>query len=985
VRSSLTEPVLALAAAWRTTTGASRRRIAAACVGLVTILALLLARHGTVRTRLAAALCIAAVVALAAAWLLVERRRLRDPGGILRRLARFIEPHRADRALRALSLVGADGEVRDGGTSPELARLHIARTLAALPSERLVERAAHVARRLGVAAVAVGACAIGVALANAWSVLEGGDVLVARGGVAPVSMRWLGDVTIAARPPDYLHESELREVAFTALRLPYGTVVTVRGIPLHAGRTLALSDGTTEVPFVDDGTGAVLARWNLAQTVRLRVVARFGQVIVPESEALPLESVPDSAPVVRLEGAPSQVMLVDRTEDLPIRYEATDDHGLREVHLVLRSGAREERRVLSRLDGETRSDQGGQVLKLRDSFLRTSHAPVEVTVEAKDNDPLTGPKWGTSPALVLVPADVGEPEARRLEALRAVRDALVETLAWRLSNDPPGDATARKAFLADERARTDGDEAKLEAAVARDYAGVRVARRLAAMLTAQAQKTRKAVTAEAAAPSPAAHAGVVKATERFVLVVDAVVRGLGVRDARGAAKELAPVAEDLAGGASQMEREDREATARAEMRVDAATLVLRGGGRVMMRLGALGRDLGEIVDADLARVKRARDKVDWPHAELAARDLAARLSEPDPSFGARGSASRGGGESGGGRGTPSEDGEGSGDEVDRAEQEAEQDLERLAQDHAGEIGTIEQALAGASEADAKAMRDEAKQHAEAIRQAVRDLPTVGMGSDSWTSKGAAGRELAEQMARSLEQGRPDDAVQSGRSSLGSLDEARKILQSQGGPAERALDRYTRGWQEDPTGREQKRLDETRRKLEAEEKWAEEALQQMRRRAAERARKQLEEGGDEEGKLAERARELGQRARDRGSLPDKAVESIADAERAAREAAQLLKQGEGDRGLERQREAQRHLEQATQELGGDEEEPGEDASHGDRGDDGRAPPRAGRAPVPGSKTHQGPDEFRQRVVRGLGQPASGSLKDAVHRYAEGLLR
>jgi hypothetical protein len=25
------------------------------------------------------------------------------------------------------------------------------------------------------------------------------------------------------------------------------------------------------------------------------------------------------------------------------------------------------------------------------------------------------------------------------------------------------------------------------------------------------------------------------------------------------------------------------------------------------------------------------------------------------------------------------------------------------------------------------------------------------------------------------------------------------------------------------------------------------------------------------------------------------------------------------------------------------------------------------------------------VRGLGQPASGGLKDAVHRYAEGLLR
>lgn len=42
-------------------------------------------------------------------------------------------------------------------------------------------------------------------------------------------------------------------------------------------------------------------------------------------------------------------------------------------------------------------------------------------------------------------------------------------------------------------------------------------------------------------------------------------------------------------------------------------------------------------------------------------------------------------------------------------------------------------------------------------------------------------------------------------------------------------------------------------------------------------------------------------------------------------------------------------------------------------------------IPNAREHKGPEEFRRRVVRGLGQPASGALKDAVHRYAEGLLR
>ena len=50
---------------------------------------------------------------------------------------------------------------------------------------------------------------------------------------------------------------------------------------------------------------------------------------------------------------------------------------------------------------------------------------------------------------------------------------------------------------------------------------------------------------------------------------------------------------------------------------------------------------------------------------------------------------------------------------------------------------------------------------------------------------------------------------------------------------------------------------------------------------------------------------------------------------------------------------------------------------------------GRAPVPGvvdiPRTHKGPEEFRRRVMRGLAEPAGGSVKDAWRRYAEGLLR
>src|SRR6185295_13569264 len=171
-----------------------------------------------------------------------------------------------------------------------------------------------------------------------------------------------------------------------------------------------------------------------------------------------IESIPDAAPTVILEGAPKRIVLAseeDRSE-IPIHYDATDDHGLREVHLVMRAAAREERRVLARLDGETKSDRGGYNLRASDPFIKKSHAPIEIRVEAKDNDPITGPKWGASEAITIVPPDVGEPEARRLAALVRLRDALVDTLAWRLGHPVPKEAKERREFL-DREARFDED------------------------------------------------------------------------------------------------------------------------------------------------------------------------------------------------------------------------------------------------------------------------------------------------------------------------------------------------------------------------------------------------------------------------------------------------------------------------------------------------------------------------------------------------
>lgn len=973
---SATQPLFELGKSWRSATRPARRRMAIALAASTAVLALLSARHGTVGARgLAAATMIASATFLLA-WRHFARARLADPARVLKSLVGRVDRQRSEQALRALALRVAGAASTRDGTSESLARLHVERSLARLPAREALARASRNAARVGIGATIVSACFVGIGLANGWSLLEGANVLLARHGVAPMSMSWIEVSEVVARPPDYLHRPEIdaRSASATRLTLPYGTTITVRGAVVRPGRTLLLSDGSAEVPFVDDGSGSVVARWKLTQSRKLRVVARFGDVVIPESAALDVVSIADDAPIVHLEGAPRQLRLVDAAEDIVVRYDATDDHGLREVHLVLRSGVHEDRRVLARLDGETRSFSGGSVVKLRDAFLARSHAPVTIVVEAKDNDPLSGPKWGASEAILVIPPDVGEAQARRLDALRGCRDAFVDTLAWRLASkhdltdgDSPRDIEKRRRTIAVESGKRADDDARLlDRALAEVYGGVRVPPRVRSVLLGQQRAMRKAVDGEVRAPSDSTHAAAIKATERFVLVTDAVVRGLGERDARASAVELADVADELAESIRQMQESSTDARARAAARMTAADAVLAAGGAMMRRLGATGRDIGEIVGADLLRVTRGSSAGDLPHAELAARDLAARLRQPDPSFDTRGGVDRGGGESGGMEGAPADDSEGT-DDVEQAFEEALQDLDRLAQDHAGEIAKVERALAGADDDDgAKRLREEAKRHARAVREAVRQLPTVGMGSDSWTSKGAAARELAEQMARALEEGRQDEAAESGRSAIGSLDEASRMLR--------------RGaWFEDPHGQRQREIEDVRRKLESESEWIDELKSELRKEASERARAPLEQGGEDEDRLADRARSLAQRGRSEGSFPEQAVDSIDHAERAAREAASLLKQGDADRGLDKQREAQRALEAAHEEMQGDEGATGSG--------DGDSAQFSSRDPVaiPNAGEHKGPAEFRNRVMRGLAQPASPLLKDAVKRYAEGLLR
>jgi hypothetical protein len=946
------------------------RKAAIGVVALAVFAVAHLARLGTPVARAASAAFLVCVIVALAVKFWSDRRGWRDARRVISRTIVPTDRDLGGRTLRAMNLCQrAAGDPFVG--SRELAEAHLQRTLGRVRVDDVSRHADQVARSLGVAALVAGLLGLIAVLLGPFRVIEGLDVLVARRGMAPMAFQWLDEVGLLAHPPDYLHQPDISPAETSQVELPYGSLMTVRGVALHPGRSLVLVDGASEIPFVDDAAGGVVARWPVSGNTRLRVAAKFGAVLIPEPLSIEIVSLPDAAPVVLLDGAPKTVKLID-TPEIEVSYEASDDHGLREVHLVLRSGGREERRMLSRLDGETRHDRGGYRLWATDRFFKRAFAPVEVTVEARDNDPLMGPKWGKSAAITVIPPIVGEPEALRYQALEQARDALVDLAAFRIDNpiEPKTPAGALRVHAGREGEETNRAIDVLEGKLTESYGGLGISRRIKTLARGQLRKMREALDAEVRGPNRAKHEQNEKLAEDFALAVDGALHRLDVTDSVSIAKRLAEVADDAAEGAAQSVRSaDRD---HGVVRLEAGTRILDDGGKQLVRLGSLGKDLGEIVANDLKRAARTVARQDFLHAELVMRDLAARLRRPSPSFG--GGGRRGGVEAGGSESPEGDSSEG-GQQIAREQEQ----LEELARDHAAEVSGVEQAMSSAeSGEELERLREEAKQHAQAVRDAVRSLPRTGGDPNSADEAAAAAREHAEAMAEELERANPSDAVRSGHSALGALEQAER--------APPARFTFRKDVREDAK--------QAQGKLDPEIKWAERTLERLRQAASARASEDLKRTSPRESKLADRARSLADEGSSgAGALPGQTLDLLSGAESAMREGARALGASDGDRALQNLKEAQRLLEMARSDDSevGNEQEAQEGEKEGSRESGGLGPnnapngPFAHRAPIPRAEDYRGPEDFRRRVLEGLGGATDPRLKDAVKRYAEGLLR
>jgi hypothetical protein len=911
----------------------------------------LLARFGTPLSRAAAAISLLAGVVQIFVRRARDRRDFSDVQRTIRRVLVPVDRAVGERALRAAAL--AEQAARDPRVgSFELAQLHFQRQLERAPLLAVEAQAARRARLLRWAAlVLVLIAALGVGR-DPDRVLEGLDVLVARRGLAPVPMSWLDLVRVTVQPPAYLHRQDRSIFPGLGSAEVQGSAITVRGVPLAEGRHLVLTDGNEEVPFVADGSDGVVARYVLRGNAELRIAARFGKVLIREAESVIIEAVPDAVPSVELEGAPERIELrdFDRRE---LRYEARDDHGLREVDLVLRAGGREDRRPLTRLDGETKLARGAYAIESSEPFLRRTFLPVEVRIEARDDDAASGVKWGQSQALTLIPVLVGEPEAARYAALRGVRDSLTDLLASELRPDLAlSDAERRRS----DSARTKAVAAELRAMLEKRFAGLSLPPAQRAFLGGQARVLERAL------PTPAS---AMRRTEDVLLAVDAALRGLGNRDAASVSKRLGDAAEEAAEGAKlALESERRKA---GLTRLEQALAVLGPGARHLVTLGPLGRDVGSVAEGEIRRIIRAKESGNLLATELSARHLAARLRRPSPSF-----STAGGGGVESGAGSQSSD-ESHASDADKKFDELVGELERLAEEHQQELARVERNLADAEKAvDLSDLKQEAAQRADELRQKTAPLPQFGDDPNSARAAAALGREHAQSMAQSLARLSLKDAVESGRHARSELSDA----------AKRSKNSNTFEGIDDAA------LTQARAELDRALSWAEQTLSRVEKIAGEKAQAGLQDSSARERSLSDRAANLAGRGNHGEiALPEDLAEALGKAEGLMRDAAKELGAGHGEQGLSLQRDAQRLLEQTNsgQSGAGDSEgkdqapEPSPKESSSSKGKQMRT-----EADVPRAEGGLA-DDFRRRVLEGLSKEQSGRLSNAVRRYAEGLLQ
>ncbi|HLV60471.1 MAG TPA: DUF4175 family protein, partial [Fredinandcohnia sp.] len=368
--------------------------------------------------------------AAALAWFLARARHL-DARGFARRAEEVLPEARG--LVSALELEVAL-EDPDFPHSVALARAHVqdvSLRLTAPALERLVDRRAFVLS----ARTALGTAALTLLGMAIWPQDFGRlmGVAVPEPQVERRADPITGDVTVTYHYPAYTGLPP-RRVEGTA-----GELSALRGtearIETRADRPVArafVEIGEASLPLEVEGDRL------LRGTIRLQTTGSYafrfedarGRVLA-RGPSIPIQVIEDQAPTVQI-GAPIPELVVTERDVVEIQFEATDDYGLSQFELVYKLGPTEEQVIPlgSPGDGPRRASRT-YTWQLATLDLRPGET-VTYYVRARDNDTVSGPKWGQSRTQVLQVFSEAEHRRELLALAEAAWEQMLVALGDRI-------------------------------------------------------------------------------------------------------------------------------------------------------------------------------------------------------------------------------------------------------------------------------------------------------------------------------------------------------------------------------------------------------------------------------------------------------------------------------------------------------------------------------------------------------------------------
>jgi hypothetical protein len=418
-----------------------------------------------------ALLALVAVAGVGAAAVVVLRRALPLQDDLV--AGRALEDALRRRGVDVRGLVRGALELRDAsvdddaGRSRALCDAHIARAARTLVDGDALSSVPGVGLERAVPTLLW--LALGLTLLGGWAALspaslqarlaklvDDGAAAQALAARAAQQAPLVTDLTITLRFPAYMARAdEVIPGSSGDITAPRGTEVLLAGRADRLVRSAALLVTGGEKELALDTT--VTERRNLqarfvvqaAGAWRFRLEEDDGDVTVdPVAHKILVK--PDGAPSVRLE-EPASDRVVQPDEDVDVAFVAEDDFGITKVRVVVkRQGGNRAPFEKDLLDGGgLRQARGKGRFSIADTGARPGET-LAVTVEAVDNDDVSGPNVGRSATRVLTVFSAAKHHEEVIARLDALKEQMVEVLGDELEApfvDAAADAPALTSTL----------------------------------------------------------------------------------------------------------------------------------------------------------------------------------------------------------------------------------------------------------------------------------------------------------------------------------------------------------------------------------------------------------------------------------------------------------------------------------------------------------------------------------------------------------